>query len=300
MKSLSSGETALRAVFSIVLWLLSSALTAHLFLVIAGDDLGKRIVLLALAFSLDGTKILTWRMGGKAKVLSVALIVLSVIASLGAALETVEAYRLRGNPSEQVITRELELAKDLESIQAQIDVMVIRLEALPLDYVSAAKQSSHDIAALRVQKEALQLKSVEMQEAELRKSRTMFDLLADSLGIKVEKLLLFLLLFMALCLEISALVLAQANVSVYGTGYPTEVTTEAFLAALMAGADVPVLHGRDTTAKKLGIRPYEAKVHIKRLLASGTIVVKGKRLELLQRELSGNRNKGATQSHIPS
>jgi hypothetical protein len=58
------------------------------------------------------------------------------------------------------------------------------------------------------------------------------------------------------------------------------VSPQRFLEAAKEGAPLPVLHGRDTTARKLGISSYEAKKLIAILKDSGTIIAMGKRLVL--------------------
>ena len=50
----------------------------------------------------------------------------------------------------------------------------------------------------------------------------------------------------------------------------------------MADADLSFIHGRETTAKRLGIESYEAKVHLKKLIKTGQVKVAGKRLALNQ------------------
>jgi hypothetical protein len=48
----------------------------------------------------------------------------------------------------------------------------------------------------------------------------------------------------------------------------------------MDEAPLPVLHGRDTTARKLGISGYEAKKLVNKLRADKVIRVVGKRMVL--------------------
>jgi hypothetical protein len=64
------------------------------------------------------------------------------------------------------------------------------------------------------------------------------------------------------------------------------MTPETFLKAAKEGADLPFLHGRDTTAKKLGISYAEAKRLVVKLIEDGRVVVEGKRLRLAPLERS--------------
>ncbi len=86
-------ETVLRLVCGGILWGISSLLTAGLFLTLAGDDQFRKLILFLLAVGLEGAKILSWRMGRGTRILSVSLIILSALGSLGASLETVQSYR---------------------------------------------------------------------------------------------------------------------------------------------------------------------------------------------------------------
>jgi hypothetical protein len=63
--------------------------------------------------------------------------------------------------------------------------------------------------------------------------------------------------------------------------YTPHITPEAFLEATKNEADLPIIHGRDTTAGKRGISSAEAKQLVGRLLADGRIIVEGKRLRLV-------------------
>ena len=56
------------------------------------------------------------------------------------------------------------------------------------------------------------------------------------------------------------------------------MTPEDFLEAAKDGADLPYLHGRDKTAKRLGISYAEAKRLVGMLIKDGRVVVEGKRL----------------------
>jgi hypothetical protein len=226
--------------------------------------------------------------------LAVSLICLSALASLGAALETVQSFR---KPA--VAARSDHAQADMANIDRQIGILVDRLAAMPADYTSAARQLNADIEQLRSRR--ANLPTEQAQQAERSRSDTMFDLIARAIGLPVETVMFIILLFMAANLEVAALLLAgqartekpapvSAPVPVPQPDEPTGpypihrfrpmVSTERFLAAAMEEADLPFIHGRETTAKRLGIRSYEAKVHLKKLIKEGLVEVVGKRLVL--------------------
>jgi hypothetical protein len=64
--------------------------------------------------------------------------------------------------------------------------------------------------------------------------------------------------------------------------YAPPITPEYFLEAAKRGADLSYLHGRDTTAEKLGISNAEAKRLVGRQIYDGQVVVGGERLRLAE------------------
>lgn len=128
------------------------------------------------------------------------------------------------------------------------------------------------------------------------------------MGFKPDALLLVLLLFVSASIEVGALLLtaprkalrrlsqgrdasilpdkAEDEGSSVGRrpppSYAPPITPEAFLEAAKDGADLPFIHGRDKTAKKLGISSAEAKRLVGRLIGEGRIIVEFKRLRLSQ------------------
>jgi hypothetical protein len=138
---------------------------------------------------------------------------------------------------------------------------------------------------------------------------TIIALLGRTIGLRPEILPLVLLLFVSASIEVGALLLtvpdregwstaqkamkSSAGAATAGdTGldaspllspsYAPPITPEDFLEAAKDGADLPFLHGRDTTAEKLGISYAEAKRLVGKLIEDGRVVVEGKRLRLAQ------------------
>lgn len=283
----SNFESLLRLGAGTILWAISGILTGALFINFARSDPVKQSVLLCLAIGLEGAKLLTWRMGGRYRILAIALIALSVFASLGAALETVEATRTSSNTAKIVPT-----APDTTDIDQHIKILLARLEALPPDYRSAANDINQEIGILREQRSTsiAQWNQTSVIQQKKAAPRTMFDMIAQALGLPVDGVMLVTLLFMAACLEVSALVLAgtaqthscpvEPSIAGTNTTQPT-VSSEEFLAAASEGSPLPLLHGRETTARRLGIGSYAAKQHVRRLVKMGLIKVQGKRLTLV-------------------
>ena len=275
-------ETVLRLVCGGILWGISSLLTASLFLTLAGNDPLRQAILLLLAVGLEGAKILSWRMGTKERVLSVSLIVLSGLGSLGAALQTVQTYRQSHSlVQHQQSPMEARVLQDLNDLDRQQTILLDRLERLPPDFITATKDLNGELERLRVKRSELsvQLSQSEDQSSSTASPASVFDLMAQVLGLPTETLMLILLLFLAVNLEVAALVLA-GHVEEPKPDSALAVSAEAFLEAAMKGAPLPVLHGRDATAQKLGISFYEAKKIVAFLKAEGTNRAVGKRLVL--------------------
>src|SRR5208283_5436278 len=137
----------------------------------------------------------------------------------------------------------------------------------------------------------------------------MIALLGRTVGLRPESLLLVLLLFVSASIEVGALLLTIQNHEAQETvrnvmepstesatvgdtsfeaspllspSYAPPITPEDFLEAAKDGADLPFLHGRDTTAEKLGMSYAEAKRLVGKLIEDGRVVVEGKRLRLAQ------------------
>jgi len=299
----STVEVLTRGIVGCALWACSAYLTVSLFLSMAGRTRGSQIFMAALAIALEGTKILSWRMGGKARYLSYALLALSVVASFGAALKTVQEAR---TSFVVTATESLKTSQDYESLlkeESALDqeaaVLLKRLGELPPAYATAATRISGTLADIRERKASVgaQRASLENRERSRYDDGNLFVLLGKEFRLAPETVLLVILVFLSLCIEAGALVLTapvekapppcplqqrqeQDDVLPGRPRQDSPRTTEAFLSAAMDGADLPYLHGRDATARKLGISSYEAKRLVRVLRAEGRIVAQGKRLRL--------------------
>jgi hypothetical protein len=305
----TSLESNLRLFFGFLLWAVSATLTFVLLLSL-GDGSVSKVLLGVVAVALEGAKILAWRKGGTYRIYAACLIVLSAIASLGASLQVVEKSKgaflaisreaTRSSPA--YLADEVELA----SIDTEISALVSRLKALPPDYMTAAAQTESSLAVLRDRKQGI-LDSLTANEpvGASHDDGAMIALLGRMIGLRPEVLLLVLLLFVSASIEVGALLLtvpdreglcrAQKAVEpsadsppmedtpvnatpILSPSYAFPITPEDFLEAAKDGADLPFLHGRDTTAEKLGISYAEAKRLVAKLIEDGRVVVEGKRL----------------------
>jgi hypothetical protein len=309
----SSLESNLRLFFGFLLWAVSATLTFVLLLSLGDGSIVSKVLLGVVAVALEGSKILAWRKGGPSRVYAVALIILSGIASLGTSLEVVEKSKdsfLSPVPQGLLFSPSY-LAKEgeLKSIDDEISTITSRIQFLPADYTSVATKLLSYLSTLRDQKQAL-IASLANDEAAVGVSHvneTMIALMGRTIGLHPEVLLLVLLLFVSASIEVGALLLtvpdhgdwssvrkpiepssesatvgdASLDGSPYlSPSYAPPITPEVFLEAAKDGADLPFLHGRDTTAEKLGISYAEAKRLVGRLIEDGRIVVEGKRLRL--------------------
>lgn len=299
---------------SMLLWALSALLTVDLFLSLSDGTAGKSIILVLTAVALESAKMVTWRRGGSVRIFACILIGLSALASLGAALQTVEISKGRyfSVSLDEVHSSNAyqNILKEVHSLDSQITGSVARLENLPPDFVTASAKLSDSINALRDRRQVLLDELVEMEKTTQQGSSAsdMVALIAQTIGIPAPSLLLILLLLISGCIEAGALILClpesqktdeskkavneskelstkeitTSNIST--SSYPSyrhPITPEEFLLAAKEGSDLPYIAGRDRTAQKLGLPAGQAKRIVRELIRSGKIVPEGKRLRLV-------------------
>jgi hypothetical protein len=307
-------EPYLRLFFGLLLWGASATLTISLFLALSDGSLGQNLLLVTIAVGLEGSKILTWRSGGKARIFAVALICLSGIASLGASLQVVENSKnsFFSTSQAEIKTSPSYIAKttELESLDTEIAALVERIKILPADYSTATTRLTVSLQSLRDRRQSLvqSISAMETSAGSSSSSKNMFVLLGKAVGLRPEIVMLILLICLSASIEIGALILTvpnseeerppksamepsdmvQARITtapdtstVLCPSYTSPIGTEEFLQAAQRGADLPYLHGRDITAHVLGITCAEAKRLVTRLIADKKIVVEGKRLRLI-------------------
>ena len=203
-------EAKLRLGFGVGLWIVSGGLTAMLFFQLAGEDLVRRGIMLAVAILLEGSKVLTWRMGGPARGISISLICFSIVASLGGALVVInDSQKVELKPS-VVINQE---SQSIQDIDHQVGIMLSKLDKLPADYVTADNRLNADIQIMRSTraKYVQEIKTIELAPAPVKPASGMIDLIAVSLGIKSDTLWLALLMALSIIIELTAMVLVPKH-----------------------------------------------------------------------------------------
>ena len=309
---LLSHESSLRLFCGFLLWGVSATLTLVLLISMGDETIFSKCLLGVVAVALEGSKILAWRKGSAYRIYAITLIILSGIASLGASLQVVE----KSKGSMLSISRD-EIRSSPAYIAKEGGTRVhrfgnhspcIRLQSLPPDYTTATARTESSLTALRDRKQSI-LESLATEETvgASYDDRNMVAILGRALGLRPEVLLLVLLLFVSASIEVGALLLtipdheAQETVRkaiepsadsspigdtsfeaspLLSPSYGPPITPEVFLEAAKEGSDLPFLHGRDTTAEKLGISYAEAKRLVGKLIEDGRVVVEGKRLRL--------------------
>jgi hypothetical protein len=306
-------EAKLRQGVGILLWGVSALLSLHLFLSFSDKSLFQTLLLGATALGLEATKILTWR-NPRTRVFAIVLILLSITASLGAALEVIDSSKgiiqtsnIQQDPVYQ--TRKADLA----SLDSEISTLVTRLGVLPPDYTTAASKITATVTERRASRMAIQESLTGLSERySTSQLNTMFVLLGRFLHKAPEVIMFIILLVMAGSLEAGGILLlapvlirqkqavnerAEAPAGKHSQvasqtpkspsydrpmthekAKPNAIGPEEFLEA--AKCDGPYLRGRDVTAKSLGISFGEAKRLVSSLISDGRIKVYGKRLVL--------------------
>jgi len=208
-------EASLRLLTAMALWGISASLTIGLFTSLSDGSRENTVLLVLAAVALEGTKILSWRRGGLARLLAVALIGLSALASLFAALETVEAARSRFSASSLEGIRASALyqqeEREVASLDAEIEASVTRFQALPPNFVTASLNVAASVERLRAERRASAATLARM-EGEAQRDRDAssdgLTIMARFLGIKPETLLFLLLCVVSTVIEAGALVLS--------------------------------------------------------------------------------------------
>lgn len=252
-------ETIAQQGFGALLWFLSAALSASLFLSFSLGDPVRRVVLVLLALALEGAKVLCWRLGGFARPLAVLLILLSIFASVGSSLQTLALLEEHREPYQVEEDRILQQRRELDQ---QIQELQTRIEQLPSTWVTWYRTLSSDLAQLRLERSALEVQKV-VPEGTFYTRSGIFDQLARYMGLPQRTLELIVLLVMALCLEWAALTLSVSittpqpskslQTTKHGAFKPVTpaISEEEYLKMMVELADGPYLGGRDRVGKAL-------------------------------------------------
>lgn len=303
----TSNEKIIRLSVGYALWIISATMTVGLYLELADSSLLSIIIFLAVAISLECTKILLWRShSGISRALGILLVLLSLFASFGESVvvlteseqRTEESARARLSATPQYQT----VLEDIKSYEMQISERLNRVAKYPANYYSLARQDLKAIDVLREEKtKALQeLRDLETASAENEGSHSMFLIVARFMHIDENWLRLIVSMVVALCIEVGAILLTQRDSNQVDRKLPRSKEFEKypavghedpltdienrFLDAAQNDVSYPFLSGRDKTAKKLGISYYESKKIVQGLIKKGKIEVRQRRLMLAQPE----------------
>lgn len=215
-------ELRLRFVFGSILWIVSASLTTSLFISLSNKSLLQIGVMFLFSTGLEGSKILLWRMNGFYRAVAIGLVLLSLVASFGAALTTVkERQNVDVSEQNQSLHQSSQFqltVKEIDSLDQQIAINIQRLSKLPDNYVSAGNQLNLDIKSLRNQRQQLIDNQDKAPGTQVRNESTlMFQIIAAPLGISEDMIILILLMALSVLLEISILALFKPE-TVIGSG----------------------------------------------------------------------------------
>ena len=163
----------------------------------------------------EGAKVLTWRLGGAYRILSVALALITLTSITGSVYSTIQAkvatsetarlQSLYGSSEYQAVHGEVEM------LTTQEKTLLARLEGLPADYVSAGARVIDEVASVRAQKaQAVSLISSMEQSAKegaTIDAPTIFTALGKLAGRPESDTRLFLVILLAVLVESSAFAL---------------------------------------------------------------------------------------------
>ena len=291
-----------------LLWSISGILTVTLFLDLVGSNLFKVILAILWAGGLEASKILSWRWGGRYRILSLALMAVTLFSALGMALSTVETTQaVRVSKSLKSSPYYIEESASIRSLQAQITDDVHRLQSLPPDWITVAAGIRTDLASLRNELSRAQAKLTALFSSPSPDAQTPMALLARSLGLNRKALEVTVILILAILTEASAAVMAgyrsrglgqdQDTVLNIRTGLGEDqdrspnftqslgeapnpilndtqslgVTPEIYLKTALDHPNAPRLLGRLEVAKRLGITEAQARSLLVNLIKSGKV-----------------------------
>ncbi len=192
-----------------LLWTISGVLTVSLFLDLAGANLFKIILAILWAGGLEASKVIIWRWGGRFRILSLALMGVTLFSALGIALTTVETTQAdRRTDATQSSVYYIEETRTIAGLQSQIADDLHRLKALPPDWVTVARSIRSDLAKLRSQLVQSQAQLDSFTSAPVIEAQTPFSLLASSLHLSRKLLEILVILILVILTEASAATLS--------------------------------------------------------------------------------------------
>jgi hypothetical protein len=209
-----------RALEQLIHWLLfavSAVFSIRLFFELASTPLDK-LLYASLAVGFEGTKIVLWEVGSKRqRLIALAMVLMSLVASTGAALSVANRASQGGLDEGTVASFTAQIsAIDTQATQLNSSIAALTTQAsqLPPVYVSAAERLQKQISLLYDRSTELSLKRLELEKSyhdykvsaqEATSATTMFRLMSDALGIAETTFVLYFMLAVAVLLEVGAL-----------------------------------------------------------------------------------------------
>jgi len=163
----------------------------------------------------EGAKVLTWRLGGAYRILSVALALITLTSITGSVYSTIQA---KVATSETARLQSLYASSEYQAVQGEVEMLttqeetlLARMGGLPADYVSAGAKVIDEVASVRAQKaQAVSLISSMEQSAKVGATTdapTIFTALGKLFGRSESDTRLFLIILLAVLVESSAFAL---------------------------------------------------------------------------------------------
>jgi hypothetical protein len=276
---------------SLTLWTISGLITVSLFFDLAGNSLFRQVVATLWSTGLEGTKVVSWRKGGKYRVLSFGLIALTLFSSLGVALSAVEnQVVVAGAQAIESDSRYQDHLRAISSLNEEITVLTRRLGALPPDYITAAANLTKSIEADRDRLSKAE-QDMAVSNTAIPVVRGTFEHLAAVLHVERKLLETLIILVVAALTEASAMVMASLSRAatqgaVFTGRRPSHPKSSAHRLASPIGRDpspndylkealdhpqAPKLLGRLAVAKRLGIGENQARSLLSDLVKSGQV-----------------------------
>jgi len=263
----------------LLLWGTSAILTFVLFFWLAGEAWWAKAVAGSWAIGLEGTKILSWRFGGRYRLLAVCLVGLTLFSAWGLAVSSVEGQLdHRDQTIQRIDEQHRDTRRSVDSLNRQLETLVARLDRLPPEYVSAAERLNQEIRSIR---ELLRQEVIHESDPSVHAAGPPgddpFTILAAAIGWSRGTVVVLVLLIVAGLTEISALTMAGyrppqgVSESMVAPQPSAPPSPDDYLRAALDHPKAPRLLGRLEVAKRLGLNENQARVLLQQLIDTGRV-----------------------------
>jgi len=250
-------EETLRLGAGVALWAVSGLMTFNLFSTLAGPGLIYQLSAGVWAAGLEAGKALSWRRGRWWRLLSILLSGVTMLSVLLTTIDSIQDTRARAGESARLAVQSsvtyIHAVDDLRISKKLVENWSSRIERVPGEYTTGARELSQNLIQATARVEALEAKIENLEGKALSEgSRSPFDSLGSGWWIEVV-----IALGAFLLTEVTALgLMGRSKVAVEGT---KEVSAETYLRVATKGMPEGKLRGRKEVAHVLQVSERQVR-----------------------------------------